>query len=503
MRLPFPSHLNMQYVLIGLTLLLFAQLLNGTDPLFAVLDCVAMIFSVLAFNVLGGMSRVSGAIVFALALSTYVITIFVKVLTFEPSDKNFLQPLTTITVTALAWFGIMVSAWMSRKFIRPRPLVQFSPRDMENLGNISGALIFMGLLSQILISTYGLGPNGAVENGTFWAALNQMNTFVPLAIVLGTYYVIQMSGGTKSVSWVVVVASLYFGGIGFAAASKQGMYTPAFSYLLVCAGLRYRFRAMQVILIVLWVVFAIGFLFPWAQYARVITRKPTLGQTLAATYDALHDPNTLPAMYRWYRDSQVLNEDVNLVQLCYDHPHGLIDRESLVCSDDALIDLTLHTSTVGPSYLLRGMAMVIPNFMWPGRPSIFLGNVYGRETGLIGDNDEGTQVSFAPVGDAFREFGWSGVTAILPIMFFFTFVVVDNIFGDSRDTPWGLVMVSWAGFAATGLLIPYQPMLWGHIIPMTLALIWITRYVAPQVAVMLGLRKVHTAILPVEKAVES
>ncbi len=503
MRLPFPTHLNMQYVLIGLTLMLFAQLLNGTDPLFAVLDCMALLFAALAFNVLGGLSTTSGALVFALAFSTYATAIFVKIFTFEPSNKNFLQPLTTITATALAWFGIMVSAWMSRKFIRPRPLVGFSPRDMENLGNVAGALIVLGLLSQFLISAYGVNQAGAVEDGSFWAILNQMNIFIPLAIVLGTYYSIQMSGGTKSMNWVVIVASLYVGGIGFAAASKQGMYTPLFSYFLVCAGLRYRFRAMQVFLILLWVVFAIGFLFPWAQYARSFTRKPTLGQTLIATYDALRDPNTLPAMYRWYQDSQVLNEDINQVQLCYDHPHGLIDRESLVCSDDALIDLTLHTSIVGPDYLLRGTAMVIPHFMWPGRPSIFLGNLYGRDTGLVGDNDETTQASFAPVGDAFREFGWSGVAAVLPIMFFFTFIIVDNVFGDSRDTPWGLMMVSWAAVSAPGLLLPVQPQLWGHFIPIMLALIWITRYVAPQAAVMVGLRKIHVKILPVEKVLES
>ncbi len=500
MRLPFPTHLNMQYVLIGLALALFAQLLNGTDPLFAVLDCMAMLFTALAFNVLGGLSTISGALVFFLALETYVTLVFTKIFTFEPTNKNFLQPLTTIIATTLVYFGIMVSAWLSRKFIRPRPLVRFSPRDMENLCNTAGGMIALGLLGQILLSNYGVDDAGVVVNGTFWAALNQLNMFIPLAIVLGTYYTIQISGGTKSVSWVMIVAGLYVGGIGFAAASKQGMYTPLFSYFLVCAGLRYRFRAIQVFLILFWIVFALGFLFPWAQYARAFTRQATLGKTLIATYDALRDPNTIPAMYRWYRDSQVLDEDINGVQMCYDHPHGLIDRESLICSDDTLIDLTLHSSIVGPDYLIRGVEMVVPNFLWPGRPAVFLGNIYGRETGIIADNDETTQVSFAPVGDAFREFGWSGVTVILPVMYFLTFLYVDNIFGDARDTPWGLVMTSYAAFVAPGLLIPQHPQLWGHYIPIILLVVWITRYVAPQVAVMFGLRKLRTKIVPVEES---
>jgi hypothetical protein len=277
------------------------------------------------------------------------------------------------------------------------------------------------------------------------------------------------------------------------------MYGPLFSYFVVCAALRYRFRAYQVVLIVLWVVFALGFLFPWAQYARAFTRQPTLGQTLITTYNMVKNPDTYKDMYRWYRDSQVLNEDVNGVQVCYDHPHGLIDRESLACSDDALIDLTLHTGPVGPEYLLKGIAMLVPNSLWPGRPSIALGNLYGRETGIISSEDETTQISFAPVGDAFREFGWSGVAVVMPVMFFFTFLVLDSIFGDTRNTPWGLVMVGYAAFIAPGMLLPVQPQLWGHYIPIILFLVWITRYVAPQVAVLFGLRKVRAKIMPAEE----
>jgi hypothetical protein len=499
MRLPFPTRLNMSYVLIGLLLVLFAQLLNGTDPLFAFLDCVALLFTALAFNVLGGLSSVSGAFVVFLAFSTYATLVFVKVFNFEPTNKNFHDPITTIVATTIAWFGLLVSAWLSRKFIGRRPLVRFSPRDLENLGNTAGGLIVLGLLSQFLISTYGVNDTGSVSNGSFWAALNQMNSFIALAIVLGTYYTIHMSKGEKSMGWVAIVALIYSSSIGFAAASKQGMYAPLFSYFLVCAGLRYRFRAMQVLLIVLWLAFAIGFLFPWAQYARAFTRQPTLGKTLTTTYKMVINPDTYSDMYRWYQDSKVLNEDVNQVQLCYDHPQGLIDRESLVCADDALIDLTLHTSAVGPEYLLKGFAMVVPHFMWPNRPSIFLGNVYGRDTGIVGEGDETTQAAFAPVGDAFREFGWSGVVVVMPVMFFFTFIVLDNIFGDTRNTPWGLVMTSYAAMSAPGLLLPVHPQLWGHSIPMILALVWITRYVAPQIAVMFGLRKVRTKIIPVEE----
>ena len=206
MRLPFPTRLNIQYVLILLALVMMAQVLNGTDPLFAFLACVAMLFTVLAFNQLGGLSTASGAFVLFIALSTYVTTIFVKIFTFEPSNKNFHQPIATIAATAIGFFGIMISAWLSRKFISPRPLVRFSTTDLENLGNTAGGVVFLGLLSQFLLSSFGMNQAGFVVNGSFWAILNQMNIFIPLAIVLGTYYTIYMSRGQKSMNWVAIVS---------------------------------------------------------------------------------------------------------------------------------------------------------------------------------------------------------------------------------------------------------------------------------------------------------
>ena len=88
MRLPFPIHLNMQYVLIVLVLTLYAQILNGTDPLFAAIACMAMMFSAMAFNVVGGLSSLSGVFICFLSLSTYITLIYTKIFTFEPTNQT-------------------------------------------------------------------------------------------------------------------------------------------------------------------------------------------------------------------------------------------------------------------------------------------------------------------------------------------------------------------------------------------------------------------------------
>ncbi len=490
MRLPYPTRININHVLIVAVLLLFAQLLDGTDPVFAFLACVAMVFSAMAFNLLDGLASTSGAFVFFMALSTFVILIFVKVFTWEPSDRHFEQPMITIAATAIGWAGILVAAGLSRRFSTRRNFVRFTARDLENLKNTSAGLLVIGLISQTLLTNYNTGANG-----TIWAALNQLNIFIPMATILATYYEVCISRGTRSMNWIVIVSIFYVAGFGFIAASKQGMYAPFFSYFLVCAALDYRFRPLQVVAILAWLAFALGFLFPWAQYARSMTRQSTLTGTVGATIDLLKNPSTIPEMYAWYADSLKKNEDINQVALCYDHPHGLLDRESLICQDDRLVQVTEHAGPAGLTYLVNGFEMVVPHFLWPGRIVLSLGNIYGRETDEASQDDFTTAVAFAPIGDAYRELGWSGVVVVMPILYFFTFIFLNGVFGAARESPWGLVLVAYAAMAGPGLLLPVHPQLWGHYVPLILLVMWVTRYVSPQVAVLFGFRKIQAKIV--------
>lgn len=490
MRIPYPTRLNINHVMIVALVLLFAQLLDGTDPIFAVLLSASMVFATLAFNALNGLGTTSGAYVFFTAVPTFTILAFIKVISWEPTNKHFEAPLLTISATAVGWAGIWFSAGLSRKFATVRNIVRFTARDLENLKNTSAGLLVIGLFSQILLTNYNTGASG-----TIWTALNQLNIFVPMATILATYYEISISRGQRSMNWIVLVSILYVAGFGFIAASKQGMYAPFLSYFMVCAALEYDFRPLQIFAILAWLAFAVGFLFPWAQYARSMTRQSTLTGTVEATIGLLRNPDTIPAMYQWYADSLKMNEDVNQVSLCYDKPHGLFDRESMICQDDRLIALTQHTGPAGPEYLIEGFEMVVPHMLWPSRATLSLGNIYGRETGQTGEDDFTTAVAWAPIGDAYREFGWSGIAVVMPVLYFFTFIILNGVFGDARESPWGLVLVSYAAFAAPGLLLPVHPQLWGHYIPLILLVMWITRYVAPQVAVLFGFRKVQAKIV--------
>jgi hypothetical protein len=57
------------------------------------------------------------------------------------------------------------------------------------------------------------------------------------------------------------------------------------------------------------------------------------------------------------------------------------------------------------------------------------------------------------------------------------------------------VLVAYAAMEGPGLLLPVHPQLWGHYVPLILLVMWVTRYIAPQVAVMFGFRKIQAKIV--------
>src|ERR1035437_915804 len=168
--------------MIAALLLLFAQLLDGTDPVFACLASVCIVLSAVTFNLLNGLATTSGAFVFFMAIPTFLVLIIIKVFTWEPTDKHFEHPMITITATALGWAGILVAAGLSRRFSTRRNIVHFTVRDLENLKNTSAGLLVIGLFSQVLLTNYNTGGTG-----TIWTALNQLNIFIPMATILATY----------------------------------------------------------------------------------------------------------------------------------------------------------------------------------------------------------------------------------------------------------------------------------------------------------------------------
>ena len=141
----------------------------------------------------------------------------------------------------------------------------------------------------------------------------------------------------------------------------------------------------------------------------------------------------------------------------YNQKHGMLDRLQMISWDDALIDTTEQGHVYGLYPVLFSFVNVVPHFLWRDKPIIALGNLYSHEIGIShggqDSDDTTTGISFSPTGDAFHEARWLGVLVVAPLLWFLCFFGMDWLCGDTRRSPWGLLMLaSCAHIAPEGML---------------------------------------------------
>jgi hypothetical protein len=130
----------------------------------------------------------------------------------------------------------------------------------------------------------------------------------------------------------------------------------------------------------------------------------------------------------------------------YNQSHGIFDRLQMISWDDALIDTTEQGHVYGLYPVLFSFANVVPHFLWKSKPTIPQGNIYSHEIDLAHsgqpNDDTTTGISFSPTGDAFHEARWLGVLVVAPLLWFLCFFGMDWLCGDTRRSPWGLLMIA-------------------------------------------------------------
>ncbi|HEX3374088.1 MAG TPA: hypothetical protein VHS13_07745, partial [Edaphobacter sp.] len=105
------------------------------------------------------------------------------------------------------------------------------------------------------------------------SALNQLNRFFPLAIILGVINTIRRSGGTRSVNLPVLLAAALMFTAGVLTYSKEGMLAPFAAYVMAAASQNYRVSRTQIVVGVLATIFIFQYLVPYAQYGRIFREE--------------------------------------------------------------------------------------------------------------------------------------------------------------------------------------------------------------------------------------
>ncbi len=428
MRLPFPERIPIKYVFAFAALLAVAQLIEGTSTPFTFCSFLFILIAGAAFNFAGGFTQTSGAYIFFYATLVVIVGLFWKAVLGEPAQSNLSAPMTTIEAYVGSITSMFAAVYVSRKLTLKRALLGTMLEESRMLNASIGCMV----AGMVMIALFAAFPH---PNGSILSALQQIDRFLPMSIILGVTYQIRKSGGTSSVNLPVLIAftfSFFWGIIGF---SKEGMLTPFFCWLIAACCLRYRLSVLQVIGGILTCVFIFQFLVPYSQYGRNF-RTDTLSGDIDASMNLL---SNLGSVRKEFESSEADTDEE--IKTFYNTPQGFFDRLQMISMDDILIAYTNQRGPFGLEPVIRDFENLVPHFIWANKPPVIGGNYYAHEVGgIVADNDTTTGISFSPTGEAFHLAGWYGIFFVAPIMWIMLFTLFDSLCGDVRKSPWGLVM---------------------------------------------------------------
>lgn len=424
------------------------QMVEGTSLVFAGLFWLYNLASVVAFNACGGFVNPSGYWVISNALLTCTLGLIYKIVLVEPGESNLTAPTVTMTAYLLGMVMTACAGALARRLTPSKGL-------LSNLGNIS-SYKNAALGSLVVGATFTFATWNSTEGGTVASAFRQINTFPVLAVVLATFNEVKTSNGRRSWNWIVGTSVSYNLLIGVLSTSKEGLATGPVAWFVTAVICGYDFSQKQIAGVVLGAVFFTSYLAPYSQLARVTrTEDHTIGSDWTNSLLYLEKLGTVRKDYlalegTTSKDTDSLNAASPHL---YDRPQGFLDRLNMIGPDDAIVTNTEEGNVEGLGPIYYSLAGLIPRFLWKDKPSIGMGNVYGREIGMISSEDETTGISFSPTADAYHEAKYWGVFVLLPLVLLVLFLVTDSLSGDIRLSPWGILFaVIFAHTAPEGLL---------------------------------------------------
>jgi len=421
--------------------LMLLQLIQKTNPLFALGSFFFIMVSVATFNLAGGFSKPSGAYVFFYATLAVIVGLCTKAALWQPADSYLETPKLLIAIYLVSICGMYGAVFVARKLSLKKGLLQDIIPDRAMLDSAVGCMV-SGLAIDIAVAVM---PR---SEGSILSALNQVNKFLPMSIILATIYQIRKTGGKSSINLVVLIAGGINTLLGLLIFSKEGIFTGVICWLMAASSQRYKLSRVQVVGLVLGGLLMSQYLVPYSQFGRSYNEDPSSSTTQNAIYLLMH----LDMVRETYKANQ--SEALNDMPSYFGQDIGFLDRLQMLGPDDSLITVTEERGPFGMLPIYGAFANLVPHFIWPDKPLVYFGNIYAHEVGnIIAEDDVSTGISFSPSGEGFHVARWYGVALLAPALWIMLFVVFDSLCGSTLIAPWGLLaMVIFAHQAPEGML---------------------------------------------------
>jgi hypothetical protein len=467
----------------------------GTNPLFSVGIFYFILVAAIGFNVAGGLNTFTGSYIGFMALETIIISQVAKLFYLQAADTHLMTPLTTVAVYDMGITCVTFSAYVASKYRRKRAIFN-ADKDGTRMVGMSIAASLIGMVCYMLLGLYGFDSDLAVQKGTGIGLLNQFGAFLPLGVLLGTAYIIKQSKGRRSARWWTILPLVFLTLYGVAVESKQGIFQPILIWLLVCAAYGYKLNRKQVIALVCAAGFSAYIIFPVVQYMRGYTRTGDIINRAKLVYQYLANNDLLSIREAYIANEELREESSATGYFYYGSDKQLLDRLSLIETEDAIIYRTEVTMPRGLHYMADGVLGQVPRRLWPGKDKWEQGaiaevNEMGREIGVLQEGDETTFISFSLFGSTFYMVGWLSAPLIIVVMTPF-FIIIDSFYGNIQTNIFCLFMVlaNIHGAPEFALAVAFAAVI--HNCVITFITISFIRKVSPAITIFLGNRGMLT-----------
>lgn len=421
-------------LLVGIVALLaVGEIATGTEPLFAAFMAATLICIGITYNILGGVSSISGIAFAGFASCTIVISQFAKVILMEPANRPLESPELTIKVYFLFYFCVMVgcSVYCRLRVRLPSPLEPKTDAQANLQYTIS---ILLGLPASLVYEYYETSSNPGERASTAHSIGLAFSTLLLFSIVLAVQNRIRSTNGRHSFgikAFVPWAASVCF---GFIETSRGHMILSTVVYLFTCYASGYKLRKKHLFAAVLGAATFSFVISPFEIYARATMRQLEFRERIYEGY------NLFRSLPDWTIVKQASSAGIESGsrEEYYQRPGTFVlSRLSAIRADSNMIYACSGGFHYGFTALKIDVLHNLPRFLYKNKPESDGAAYTGRVTGVNADDVENGEFLITAISDSYGAFGCFGVMVAGLMAFPTAFILYESMFDMRR--PWGMV----------------------------------------------------------------
>jgi hypothetical protein len=420
------------------TVVAIGQLVCGTGLYYTAMMALTMFFIGVAYNLLGGVSTMSGLAFAVMALRLVVISQIAKIAVFQPAEKYMVNPDLTVTVYAVFFACAMVGVFTYQGVRVPLPRPK-EPQSNAQLTILYAFAMPLGIVGTIIfnLNNVAYGDKDTGQNNQEHSLGLAMSALLLFSIVVAIDRRLRKTDGRHSFGFLAFVPWIVGTLSGFINTQREAILAPTIIYFITCYFRGYRMRRRHYIVAACGVLLFILVVSPIALYTRGAVENGQYRDRIVLAYNVITTANWKEVIAG---TSAISSSDQAAAEDYYNLPGTkVLNRLSRIRMDSNLIGACVGFH-YGFEALNQDLLHEIPHILDKKKPEYNSGDYLGRVSG-VSTAKGNTQPAFTMVGDSFGAFGWFGVVAVALIVLPLTFRVYESMFDMSQ--PWGTVaMVS-------------------------------------------------------------